>query len=128
MNETSRRRSSSRRRFVAAILCATAANDAWGIATGDADVDTAFAPGLPITTTTGFVDSAYGKYGGEGIFQGIVHPGVEGVVTWWSIGPVGLVRFDQAYTEDTEQCGVGVVTGEGRFGALIGGSVVEPAP
>jgi len=36
------------------------------------------------------------------------------------------VRFDQAYTNDTEQCGVGAVTGEGRMGALIGGSGLGP--
>jgi hypothetical protein len=107
---------------VANLPAMVALNQQWGIVTGDAVVETAFAPGLPITTTVGFVDSAYGKYGGQGYFQGVVHPGVEGVVTFWTLGPAGLVRFDQAYTHDREQCGVGAATGEGRFGALIGGS------
>jgi len=85
-------------------------------------VDTVYAPGGVLATTIGFVESAYGTYGGEGFFEPIVHPGAPGVVSWWSDGSAGLVRFDQAYTNDTEQCGVGAVTGEGRFGALIGGS------
>ena len=111
---------------VANLPAMVALNAEWGIATAEADVATAYAPGLPIATTSGFVESPYADYGAEGIWGGIVHAGVEGVVSWWSEGPAGLVRFDQAYTNDTEQCGVGVVTGEGRLGALIGGTGLAP--
>ena len=103
-----------------------ALNLAWGIESSAAEVSTAFAPGLPLATTVGFVDGPYGKYGGEGVWEGDDHPGAPGVVTWWSVGPRGVVRFDQAYTNDHEQCGVGVVTGEGRAGALIGGTGIAP--
>lgn len=101
-----------------------ALNTEWGIETGETDVETAYAPGVPVATTVGFVDASHGAYGGQGYFGGYVHPGAEGVVSWWSLGTAGLVRFDQAYTNDTEQCGVGAVTGEGRLGRLIGGTGV----
>jgi len=103
-----------------------ALNAAWGIDTRKVDVDTAYAPGLPVATSVGYVDDCDGAYGGQGYFEGIVHPGAPGVVTWWTVGSAGVVRFDQAYTNDTEQCGVGAVTGEGRMGTLIGGSGLGP--
>ena len=42
------------------------------------------------------------------------------MVRWWTLGKAGLVAFDQQFTNDTEQCGIGAVTAEGRMAALIG--------
>ena len=99
-----------------------ALNTAWGIETREVEVDTAYAPGVPVATSVGYVDDPSGAYGGQGVFEGIVHPGVPGVVVYWTLGSAGLIRFDQSYTNDTEQCGVGAVTAEGRMGGFIGGS------
>ncbi len=101
-----------------------ALNAAWGIETREVEVDTAYAPGLPVATSVGYVDDPDGAYGGEGVFGGIVHPGVPGVVVYWTLGSAGLIRFDQAYTNDSEQCGVGAVTAEGRMGGFIGGTAL----
>ena len=95
-------------------------NRAWDIPTGKAAVDTSYTPGLLIATSGGYVDHPEGAYSHHGIFEGIVHPGIPGVVSWWTLGEHGLVRFDQQFTNDTEQCGIGKVKGEGRMGALIG--------
>jgi hypothetical protein len=99
-------------------------NRAWGIPTADVDVDTSYAPGVPLATSVGYVDDPSGAYGHQGYFEGIVHPGAPGVVSWWTLGKEGLVRFDQEFTNDTEQCGVGAVTAEGRMAALVGASSV----
>jgi len=103
-----------------------ALNEAWGVDTAVTDVNTTYAPGLPIATSSGFVESSSGDYAGHGTWGGVVHQAVEGTVTWWNVGPAGVARFDQAFTNDTEQCGGGVVTGEGRLGAMIGGSSHTP--
>ncbi len=95
-------------------------NEAWDIPTSEAAVDTSYKPGLLIATSSGYVDHEDGAYSHHGIFEGIVHPGLPGVVSWWTLGEHGLTRFDQQFTNDTEQCGIGKVKAEGRMAALIG--------
>ena len=95
-------------------------NRAWGIPTANVDVDTSYTPGLPLATSTGDVDDPRGAYGHQGWFEGIVHPGVPGVVRWWTQGRAGLVRIDQEFVNDSEQCGVGIVTAAGRMADLAG--------
>ena len=95
-------------------------NRAWGIPTANVDVDTSYRPGLPIATSAGYVDDPRGAYGHQGYWAGLVHPAVPGVVSWWTLGKAGLVRFDQEFTNDTEQCGIGTVTAKGRMASLIG--------
>jgi hypothetical protein len=99
-------------------------NRAWDIPTAKVDVDTSYTPGLPLATSAGYVDDPRGAYGHHGVFEGVVHPGAPGVVSWWSQGERGLVRFDQEFTNDTEQCGIGFVTAAGRMRALVGANSI----